>query len=83
MSPDLLRLHLERSAVLRLNVIITDLHPITHSIICDEAYQFRRFIVEDMKLSAIWGDTRRITPRGVANRRPPGLSIFRIPRSSF
>ena len=56
LSPDLLRLHLERSAVLRLNAIITDPHPVTHSIICDEAYRFRRFIVDDMKLSPIWGD---------------------------
>ena len=56
MSPDLLRLHLERSAGLHLNVIITDPHPVTHSIICDEAYRFRRFIVDDMKLSPIWGD---------------------------
>lgn len=56
MSPDLLRLHLERSAELRLNVVITNPHPVIHSILYKEAYRFRRFIAEDMKLSPIWGD---------------------------
>ena len=56
-SPDLLRLHLECSAGLRLNVFITDPHLATHSIICDEAYRFRRSIMDDMKLPPIWGDT--------------------------
>ena len=56
MHPDLLRLHLERSAGLGLNVVVTDPHPVTHSIICDEAHRFRRFIVDDMELSPVWGD---------------------------
>ena len=56
MSPDLLRLHLERSAGLHLDVVITDPHPITHSVLCKEAHRFRRFIVDDMKLSPTWGD---------------------------
>ena len=56
MTPDLLRLHLGRSAGLRLDVVITDPHPVTHSVICKEAYRFRRFIVDDMKLSPVWVD---------------------------
>jgi len=56
MTPDLLRLHLERSASLRLNVVITNPHPITHSVLYKEAHRFRRFIVDDMKLSPVWGD---------------------------
>ena len=56
MTPDLLRLHLERSAGLRLDVVITNPHPVTHSLLCKEAHRFRRFIVDDMKLSPIWGD---------------------------
>lgn len=56
MAPDLLRLHLERSADLRLDVVITNPHPIAHSVLCREAHRFRRFIVDDMKLSPIWGD---------------------------
>ena len=56
MTPDLLSLHLERSAGLCLNVVITNPHPVTHSILCREAHRFRRFIVDDMKLSPIWGD---------------------------
>ena len=54
MSPYLLRLHLERSAGLPLNVAITDPHPVIHSIICDEAYRFRRFIVDNMELRPVW-----------------------------
>ena len=46
MSPILLHLHLGRSAGLRLKVFTIDLHPVTHSIICDEAYRFRRFNIE-------------------------------------
>ena len=56
MSPYLLRLHLERSASLPLNVAITDPHPVIHSIICDEAYRFRRSIVDNMKLRPVWED---------------------------
>lgn len=56
MSPDLLRLHLERSAHLPLDVVITNPHPVTHSLLCKEAHRFRRFIVDDMKLSPVWGD---------------------------
>ena len=56
MTPDLLRLHLERSAGLRLDVVITNPHPVTHSVLCKEAHRFRRFIADDMKLSPIWGD---------------------------
>ena len=56
MSPDLLRLHLERSASLRLDVVTSNPHPITHSILCKQAHRFKRFIVDDMKLSPIWGD---------------------------
>jgi hypothetical protein len=56
LSPDLLCLHLRHSAGLCLNVVITNPHPTTHSIICDEAYRFRRSIVDDMKLSPVWGD---------------------------
>ena len=51
MSPDLLRLHLEPSPGLHLNVVITDQHPVTDSAICDEVYRFSRFIVDDIKLS--------------------------------
>ena len=51
MSPNLLRLHLEPSPGLHLNVVINDQHPVTHSTICDEAYRFSRFIVDDIKLS--------------------------------
>ena len=51
MTPDLLLLHLERSAGLRLDVVITDLHPVTHSVLCKEAHRFRSFIVDDVKLS--------------------------------
>ena len=32
-------------------MVITDQHPVTHSTICDEAYRFSRFIVDDIKLS--------------------------------
>ena len=56
MSPDFLRLHLEYSAGLRLNVIITDPHPVTNSTICDKACRFQRFIADNMKLSSTWGD---------------------------
>ncbi|KAF9647724.1 hypothetical protein BDM02DRAFT_3129556 [Thelephora ganbajun] len=56
MTPDLLHLHLDRSAGLRLDVVITDPHPDTHFILCKEACRFRRLIVKDMKLSPIWGD---------------------------
>jgi len=56
MTLDLLRLHLGRSAGLRLNVVITNPHPITHSVLYKEAHRFRRFIVDDMKLSPVWGD---------------------------
>ena len=56
MSPDLMRLHLERSAGLPLDVVITDPHPMIHSILCNEAHRFGRFIVHDMKLSPIWAD---------------------------
>ena len=56
MTPDLLRLHLERSASLRLDVVITNPHPFTHSVLYKEAHRFRRFIVDDMKLSPVWGD---------------------------
>ena len=40
-----------------------------------------KFVVDDMKLSPIWGDV--VPPRGVANRCPSGLSISRIPRSNL
>ena len=33
----------------------TDPHPVTHSTICNEVYRFKRFIVDDMKLSPVWG----------------------------
>ena len=56
MSPDLLRLHLKLSPGLHLDVVTTDPHPITHSTICDEADRFRRFVVDDIKLSPIRGD---------------------------
>lgn len=56
MALDLLRLHLERSAGLRLDVVITNPHPATHSVLCKEAHRFRRFIVDDMKLSPFWED---------------------------
>ena len=56
MTPDLLHLYLERSAGLRLDVVITNPHPITHSVLCKEAHRFRRFILDDMKLSPFWGD---------------------------
>lgn len=56
MSPDLLHLHLERSAGLRLDVIITNPNPVTHSVLCKEAHRFRRFIVDDIMLLPIWGD---------------------------
>ena len=55
-SSDLLRLHPEPSPGLRLNVVITDPHPATHSIIYDEADRFQRFVADDMKLSPIWAD---------------------------
>ena len=56
MTPDLLRLHLERSAGLRLNVVITNPHPFTHSVLYKQAHRFKRLIVDDMKLSPVWGD---------------------------
>ena len=56
MTPDHLCLHLERSAGLCLDVVITNPHPVTHHILCREAHRFRRFIVDDMKLSPIWED---------------------------
>ena len=56
MTPDLLRLYLERSAGLRLDVVITNPHPVTHSVLCKEAHRLRRFILDDMKLSPFWGD---------------------------
>ena len=56
MTPDLLHLHLERSADLRIDVVMTNPHPITHSVLCKEAHRFRRFIVDDIKLSPVWGD---------------------------
>jgi hypothetical protein len=54
MSPDLLRLHLERSAGLRLDVVITNPDPNTHLVLCKEAHRFRRFIVDDMRLLPTW-----------------------------
>lgn len=54
MSPDLLRLHLERSAGLRLDVIITNPHPTTHSFLYKEAHRFRRLIIDDMRLLITW-----------------------------
>jgi hypothetical protein len=56
MTPDLLCLHLERSARLRLDVIITNPHPVAHSVLCKEAHRFRRFIADDMTLSPFWED---------------------------
>lgn len=56
MSPDMLCSHLKRSAGLRLDVVITNPHPVTHSILCKEGRRFRRFIANDMKLSPLWGD---------------------------
>jgi len=56
MTPDLLHLHLTRSAGLPLDVVITNPHPVAHSVLCEEAHRFRRFIVDDMKLLPVWGD---------------------------
>ena len=56
MSPGLLCLHLERSTGLCLDMVITDPHPATHSITCNEADPFRRFTVDDTKLSPVLGD---------------------------
>ena len=55
MYPDLL-VCTKRSVGLYSNVVITNPHPITHPTIRDEAYRFRRFIVDDMKPSPIRGD---------------------------
>ena len=57
MSPDLVRLHLERSARLHLDVVITNPHPTTHSVLYKEAHRFKRFIVGDIRLSPVWGDS--------------------------
>ena len=56
MTPDLLLLHLQRSAGLRLDIVITNPHPVTHSVLCKEAHRFRRFIIDDMRLSPCWED---------------------------
>ena len=56
MTPDFLHLHLERSAGLRLDVVIIDPHPVTHSVLCKEAHRFRSFTADDVKLSPILGD---------------------------
>ena len=69
-SPDLLRLYLERSAGLRLTVIITDPDLVTHSIICDKAYRFRRFIVDAF-------------PRAVTHPEELRIDTSRIPRPDF
>ena len=53
MSPDLLRLQAECCAGLCLNVVITDPHPVAYSVICDEAYRFGGFVVDEMKLLLI------------------------------
>ena len=37
-------------------MVITDPRPAIHFIICDGADRFSRFIVDDIKLSPIWGD---------------------------
>ena len=55
MSPSLLHLHLGRSASSHLDMAVNDPHSVTHFVICDEAYRFRRFIVDDVKLPPIWG----------------------------
>ena len=56
MTLDFLRLHLERSVGLPLDVVVTNPHPVTHSVLCEQAHRFRRFIVDDMRLSSVWGD---------------------------
>ena len=80
--PRLLRLHLESWAGLRPNVAIIDPHSVTHSIICDEAYRFRRFIVEDTKLLPCW-ETRSRARLHTSRNSESTLSISRIPRPNI
>ena len=65
MSPNLLLLHLQRSAGLPLEVIITNPHPIFHSILLNEAYRFRRLVVDDLIPYATWSISFPGVPRSL------------------
>lgn len=55
MAPDLLCLHLERSAGSRLDLVITNPHPVIHSVFYKQAHRFRKFVAHEMELSHILG----------------------------